>query len=128
MHEESESQKRFATAQLVIDIEYDLNGENAEHIALLLRQAARHILDSGAVTEGSRVKINRCDVNVDVLDDDSQYLDEDDIAEFYYDRIENGAINLESLAENHCAKSAHAPIGCQVHDLATNDRSRDVGE
>lgn len=105
-----EAESKRAVAQLVLDIEYDLDGEDPKYLVSLLHQAARHMISNGMITGDTRATVVRHDIHVDMLDDDSQLLDEGDLADFYADRIENGAISLENLPRMLARRALMRPL------------------
>ncbi len=82
------------TMMVHLKVDYRLNGESAETIKAVLERGVAKAIQAGMLTGVTSAEVEQYVARVDDLAAD---LDEDELADFMYDRIENGQFDLQDL-------------------------------
>ena len=80
--------------RLILDVTYNLNGENAIEMASNLRKMCNRAIGDGMLTGETDAEVDESDIRVMML---PEPLKEDAIAEFMRQRIESGDLALEDI-------------------------------
>ena len=80
--------------RLILDVTYNLNGENAVEMASNLRKMCNRAIGEGMLTGETDAEVDESDIRVMIL---PEPLNEDAIAEFMRQRIESGDLALEDI-------------------------------
>lgn len=80
--------------RLILDVTYNLNGENAVEMASNLRKMCNRAIGEGMLTGEADAEVDESDIRVMIL---PEPLKEDAIAEFMRQRIESGDLALEDI-------------------------------
>ena len=83
-----------AKMRLILDVTYNLNGENAVEMASNLRKMCNRAIGEGMLTGEADAEVDESDIRVMIL---PEPLKEDAIAEFMRQRIESGDLALEDI-------------------------------
>jgi hypothetical protein len=90
----SVSPKETATVRLTLDVTYSLNGETPEKMASLLRNMCERAIGEGMLTGYTEAEVDEYSMDVKIR---PESLDEDEVAAFMLQRIEDGNLSLEDI-------------------------------
>lgn len=80
--------------RLVLDVAYNLNGEAADAMIQRLQDMCMYAIGNGMLTGESEAEVENYSINAKRL---PEPLDEDVLAGFMLERIENGALGVEEI-------------------------------
>lgn len=81
--------------RLILDVEYILNGENVTEMAGRLRKMCEYAIGNGMLTGETDAEVEQYSMDVAIQ---PEPLEEDEIADFMLQRIENGDLDLEDIS------------------------------
>jgi hypothetical protein len=80
--------------RLVLDVEYNLNGERIEQMKGLLRKLVAHAVGEGLLTGDSSAEVDQYSVNVF----EHPKISEDELSNYFAAQIEGGHISPDEIA------------------------------
>lgn len=100
-----------ATLQMTLSVDYLPNGVNVQDLKARLERALAHAVGEGLLTGETAAEVDRYSMDLKVTSwSGAPDLDCEQVADFFLDRIENGAMRLENIASEMARFGLMSPV------------------